>query len=312
MTAATAAHRAHPSVTVVVPTRNRPDLLRRTLRSILEQEYPGDIAVLVVFDQSPPDHTLASAGPGRSVSVLENARTSGLAGARNTGVLAATGDLVAFCDDDDLWRPRKLQAQVQGLESARERLLVTCGIAVRYGDRTVERPLQCTSVALVDLLRSRLTELHPSTFLFRREEFIARVGLVDESIPGSYAEDYELLLRAARAQPVLHVREVHVDVLWHQKSYFSARWEMIASALQWLLDRYPEFASVPQGQARVSGQIAFAYAAQGRRRDAWRWATRTLRCSPREGRAYLAVAVASGVVGADRVLATLHRRGRGI
>jgi hypothetical protein len=82
--------------------------------------------------------------------------------------------------------------------------------------------------------------------------------------------------------------------------------------LTWLLDRYPEFRSVPAGEARVSGQIAFAYAAQGERKQAMRWAAHTVRRNPAEARAYLAMTVASGAIGADTVLRQLHRVGRGI
>ena len=49
-----------------------------------------------------------------------------------------------------------------------------------------------------DLLKSRVFAAHPSTVLVRRKAMLERIGLVDEEIPGSYGEDYEWLLRAAR------------------------------------------------------------------------------------------------------------------
>jgi hypothetical protein len=157
-----------------------------------------------------------------------------------------------------------------------------------------------------------MTELHPSTFLMRREAVVNGFGLVDEEIPGSYAEDYEFLLRAARRTPLVNLPTPYVLVRWHKRSYFAQRWETISTALQWLLGRYPEFATVPAGEARVAGQIAFAHAAMGKRRDAMRWARRTIARNPREPRAYLALAVASRAVNPDRLLRTLHKRGRGI
>src|SRR6266581_3685634 len=91
-----------PSIGVVVPTRNRPSLLRRTLAAIAAQDYLGKVRTVVVYDQSPPDPDL------RGVKVLTNSRTAGLAGARNTGILALDTDLIAFCDDDDEWAPDQL------------------------------------------------------------------------------------------------------------------------------------------------------------------------------------------------------------
>jgi glycosyltransferase involved in cell wall biosynthesis len=301
-----------PSVSAVVPTRDRPELLRAALDTILGQDYPGPIEVVVVYDQSEPDSSLETDDPHRRVRVITNARSVGLAGARNTGILAATGELVAFCDDDDEWLPGKLAAQVTALAEEPGAEFASCGIRVSYDDRLVDRPLALRRVSLSALLRDRMTELHPSTFLMRRDAVVDGFGLVDEEIPGSYAEDYEFLLRAARRAPLVNLPTPYVLVRWHKRSYFAQRWETISTALQWLLGRYPEFATVPAGEARVAGQIAFAQAAMGNRRDAMRWARRTLACNPREPRAYLALAVASRAVHPDRVLRTLHKRGRGI
>ncbi|WBB69686.1 glycosyltransferase [Micromonospora sp. WMMD812] len=304
---------APPTVGVVVPTRDRPELLRAAVRAILDQDHPGAIEVVAVYDQSEPDRSLADLSrPGRRVRVIRNDRTPGLAGARNAGTLAVDGELVAFCDDDDEWLPGKLAAQVAALAAAPGAQFVSCGIRVSYDGRPVDRVLHLDRVTLADLLRDRMTELHPSTFLIRAAALRDGFGLVDEEIPGSYAEDYEFLLRAARSAPLVNLRTPYVLVRWHKRSYFAQRWDTISAALQWLLDRYPEFATEPAGEARVTGQIAFARAASGDRRDALRWARRTLRHNLREPRAYLALAVAGRVVRPDAVLRALHRRGRGI
>jgi glycosyltransferase involved in cell wall biosynthesis len=301
-----------PSVSVVVPTRDRPELLRSAIAAILGQEYPGSIEVVVTFDQAEPDLSLEVSDPHRRVRVISNTRTQGLAGNRNTGILATTGELVAFCDDDDEWLPGKLAAQVQALQAVPGAEFVASGIQVQYTDHKIDRVLSADRITLQMLLRDRLTELHPSTFLMSRDAVVNGFGLVDEEIPGSYAEDYEFLLRAAKRVPLVNIDVPYVIVRWHAKSYFSQRWEMISKALQWLLERYPEFATEPAGEARVAGQIAFARAASGERREAMRWARRTLRSNIREPRAYLAMVVASRVVKPDTVLRALHKRGRGI
>jgi glycosyltransferase involved in cell wall biosynthesis len=303
---------SRPPVSVVVPTRDRPALLRGAVNAILAQDYAGPIEVIVVADQSDVDDSLRVAQPRRRVRVLRNRRVAGLAGARNTGILAATGDLVAFCDDDDEWLPGKLTTQVVALAATPEAEVACCGIRVSYGDRMVDRTLSTDRVPLAALLRSRLTELHPSTFLFRRDRLRDDIGLVDEQLPGSYGEDYELLLRAARRTPLVNVPAPLVLVRWHRRSYFAGRWLTISAALRRLLERYPEFAGDRRGEARVTGQIAFASAAGGDRSGAWHWARRTLRRHPAEPRAWLALAVAAGAVRPETVLRALHRRGRGL
>lgn len=298
-----------PSVSTVVATRDRPELVRRAIDSILGQDYPGRVECLVVFDQSDPDDGLAI---DDRVTVLANDRKPGLPGARNTGILHARGHLVAFCDDDDRWLPGKLRAQVEAMSADPDADFVTCGIRIGYGTTRTDRSLPARHVTFGDLLRSRLTELHPSTFLIKRTALLNGIGLVDEEIPGGYGEDYELLLRAAKRAPIRNAPEVLTEVDWHPRSHFAGRWITISQALQWLLERYPEFGATPRGYARIAGQIAFALAAAGNRGAAARWAARAIRSNPLEARAYLGALVASGLVSGDRFMRALQRRGRGI
>lgn len=300
-----------PAVDVVIATRDRPELLRVAIDAVLAQDHDGPIHVIIVFDQHPPDPSLARNDAWRGITVVTNERTPGLAGARNTGVLAGTAPYVAFCDDDDQWLPGKLSAQVQALSDDPAAVLAACGIRVRFDGMTTDRVLDQRVVELRDLLRSRLMELHPSTFVMSRAALVEGFGLVAEDIPGSYAEDYELLLRAARAGRVITVPLIGTEILWHNRSYFTARWATIAMALEWLLERYPEFATVPRGHARIRGQIAFATAAQRKRRSALRNVLRTLRISAFEPRAFLALAVVAGA-SPDGVLKVLQRRGKSV
>ncbi|WP_046468957.1 glycosyltransferase [Allosalinactinospora lopnorensis] len=300
-----------PEVTVIVATRDRPGLLRRTLRSIVDQDYPGRIITLLVYDNDDPDHTLADDSEERPVRILGNTLTPGLAGARNTGVLASWTELVAFCDDDDSWLPHKLRSQVDVMRAEPDTEVVCCGVRVIYDRSEAERVLYRTSVTFADLLSSRVADLHPSTFLIRRDAMVHGCGPVSEDIPGSYGENYELLLRLARRAPIRNIPEAGVRVLWHHRSHSGGRWQTISTALRWLLSQYPEFRLVPRGLARISGKIAFAEAASGRRGAALEWALAALRARPTEARAYLALAVVCGL-SADRIVRALHKRGRGI
>lgn len=96
------------NVSVVVPTCNRADLLQRVLRSLVSQKIPQNINYeIVVVDDGSSDHT-ASALAVFSREVLacpvKVVRTTGLgvAGARNAGIENATGEWIAFFDDDQL------------------------------------------------------------------------------------------------------------------------------------------------------------------------------------------------------------------
>ena len=300
-----------PGVSVVIATRDRLDLLQCAIGAVVSQDYSGPIEVLVVFDRSTPVPTLERDDPHRRVRVLENTRSAGLPGARNSGILAAEHDLVAFCDDDDHWLANKLRRQVDALESRSAAAAVT-GIQIRFEESVTPRPIDRDSISFDDLIRDRLTEAHPSTFLIRHEVFEDESELVDEEIPGGYGEDYDLLLRLARRAPIAVVPEPLVEVLWHQGSFFTRRFETIVTALDYLLDKHPEFADDRRGHARITGQQAFALAAIGRRSDSVSTALATLRRQPSEKRALLSLLVNMRVVGPETVLRLAHRTGRGI
>jgi glycosyltransferase involved in cell wall biosynthesis len=296
-----------PSVGVVIPTHNRPKLLRRAIESVLAQEYDGPLRVVVVYDRAEPDLSLAD----DHVEVLVNTRTPGLPGSRNTGILALDTDLVASCDDDDEWLPGKLAAQVAALEAEPGAVLASCGILVDFNGRELPRLAGGDRVGFDDLVGDRVVSVHSSTYVARREALID-LGMVDETIPGGQGEDWDLALRAARRHPIVNVDRPYVRVLFGRTSYYAQAWETKVEALRWFLDRYPEIGRSPAAAGRVYGQIAFGYATIGRRREAVRWAGRAMRANWKERRVPFALAVASGAVSGKRVLLTLHTRGRGI
>jgi glycosyltransferase involved in cell wall biosynthesis len=300
-----------PSVGVVLPTHDRPELLRLALRSVLAQDYPGALEVVVVYDRAEPDPRLLKWATRHPVRIMRNARTPGLAGARNTGILALDTDLVAFCDDDDEWLPQKLTRQVCRLLAETSAEMVTCGIEVAYDDQLIPRRAGADEVRHEDLVRSRMAMLHSSTFLLRYPALMA-VGMVAEDAPGSHNEDYDLLLRVARRQPVQHVDDPLVRVRWGATSHFASAYQAKIESLEWMLDRHPELAHDGPGSARIYGQLACWYAAGGADRPARRWAGRALRARWREPRAMIALAATAGVVRVETVLTVLHRRGRGI
>lgn len=300
-------------VSVVIATIGRPEMLRDAVRSILAQDYEGPVEVLVVFDGIEIDKLRDVAIPAnRDLRLMQNSRTKGLAGGRNTGILAAAGQIIGFCDDDDLWHPNKLSLQMDlWSRHPNEAIAISSGITVRSDAGDTDRcPPSQTSFR--DFLASRVTAIHPSTMLFRWEDFMGRVGLVDEALPSSYGEDYDLLLRATRFGDVWSVPLPLVTVRWDRPSFFAGKWRNIAAGLTYILRKFPELEESPHGVARIASQVAFSHAALGERRAALHWAYSALRRNPQQLRAYAAVAVASGLVSPERLLDAVNRRGRGL
>lgn len=303
---------AAPPVTAVVPTHRRPELMREAVQSIVDQTYAGPIEIIVVFDACEPVLPPIETGPTRSLRAVVNERSRGLAGARNTGILAGRHDFVAFLDDDDTWMPDKLAAQMPLFATHPEVRLVGTAMRVDDGRTTHDRLVPGDVVTHDALVADRLAGLHSSSFVFRRRALIDEVGMIDEDLPGSYGEDYDVLLKIAMIAPVRVVNRPLVSVRWQGQSFFYGKWAQYADALTYLLEQHADFRRNPDALARISSQIAFALAAAGRRREARRWAARALAIQKLNLRAWLALLIASRLASADLIARTANRFGKGI
>ncbi len=269
--------------------------------------------ILVVHDREEVDESLARLGrEGRVITPMVNTRTGGLCGARNTGVLASHGEFVASCDDDDLWYPAKVRLQVERLLEDPELLSVGAGIRLLMGERgNVDWPAREPLISHARLLQNRVKELHSSTLMMRRSAFDL-AGLYDEDLPHGYGEDYDWLLRASLAGKVGAVQEILADIRKDVPSWFRGRSLNTATALEYLLEKHPDFAHQRRGHARILGQIAYQRAAAGERRRGVRIAGRALARYPAAPHAWLALAVAGPGIEPARLLTAARRLGRGL
>lgn len=286
--------------------------MREALFSVLAQDYDGPIEAIIVFDKSEPDFSLVQGDSYRTVRVIRNVRTPGLAGARNSGILAATGDLVSFCDDDDSWTESKLSIQVGALIAEPESQFATTAMLVNYQGRTSPRLAGVGTVGYTDLLQSRMAMLHSSSFLVWRSALLHEIGLVDETLPKSMAEDWDLLLRAARSRSIVNVDQPLVNVRWGSTSYFADDWALKNEAQIWLMEHYPEMLKNRTAAGLCFGKLAFGEAAQRNRAAALQWAIRAFRTNWREPRTYVAIGVVLGILSPARVLQQLSKHGHGI
>src|SRR5262245_22208193 len=201
-----------PTVSVVVPAFNAERFLERALLSALRQTHPP-LEVIVVNDGSRDGTAGVARSLGEPVIVIDR-ENRGLSVARNTGILAARGDLIAFLDADDSWQPRKLERQLELL--ARNPATLACFTATEYTTAAGEPRGQSVAPRHPDLVEDLL--LHscvigpPSAGLFRREVF-ETIGLFDPRL--SQCSDWDLWLRLAERGPVAFLPEVLVRYELH-------------------------------------------------------------------------------------------------
>lgn len=300
-----------PAVTAVVPTHRRPERMREAVESIVAQTYDGDIEIIVVFDACDTRLPDVALPPHRTLRGISNGRVRGLAGARNSGILAARHAFVAFLDDDDVWMPGKLAAQMAVFAEHPDAGLVGTAMQVDDGRRRHDRLAPDDIVTHRDLVHDRIAGLHSSSFVFRRE-VLDEVGLIDEVLPGAHGEDYDVLLSTSQVSTIRLVNRPLVSVRWSGDSYFYGHWGPYAAGHIYLLDKHPELQSDDYARSRISSQIGFALAADGSRRQARTWLLRSLRLQPLNVRAWLGLLISFRLLSARFVARVANLVGKGI
>ena len=185
-------------VSVVIPTYNRADFLHEAIASVLQQDHPH--VELIVVDDGSRDGTAAVVSRfGTAVQCLWQ-ENRGVSAARNRGVAASTGDLIAFLDSDDLWLPSKVSAQVAYFEAHPDmQACHTDEIWMRRGVRVNERRIHRKQGGWQFLASLPRCLISPSAIMMRRTLW-DHLGGFDESLPA--CEDYDLWLRLTAVVPV--------------------------------------------------------------------------------------------------------------
>jgi glycosyltransferase involved in cell wall biosynthesis len=192
----------------VIPAYNSERFIADTLRSVLAQTYPPH-EIIVVDDGSTDGTRAIVTGTGGDVRYIFQPN-QGVSAARNTGIAAATGELICFLDADDTWEPEKLQAQIAFMREHGDVGLVFSD-EVEFDSTGV----QCISLLstsrfaselgaggrITDTYRKLLTEnFIPTSTVMARRECFAVVGGFDHRLKA--AEDRDMWCRIAAHFPI--------------------------------------------------------------------------------------------------------------
>ena len=202
------------TVSVIIPTYNRARYLPTALDSIIAQTVKP-LEIIVVDDGSTDDTEQVVAFYHDSVSYIRQ-ENAGPSAARNLGIRAARGSIIAFLDSDDAWLPLKLEKQLNCFTEKPD--LGMIGTGYFNCDENLGNPVWQASFKLAATEREEILirNLWPTpTLLIRRNCFDA-VGMFDEEM--KFAEDWDMWTRIAQAFPATTVREPLVLTRKHQLS----------------------------------------------------------------------------------------------
>ncbi|APZ43478.1 glycosyltransferase family 2 protein [Acidihalobacter ferrooxydans] len=270
-------------VSVVVPVFNRAGLLPETLECIFGQTHPAD-EIIVVNDGSTDTTSQVLTSFSSRIRVIDIANSGDMV-AKNVGLKHANGDLVAFCDSDDLWMPEYLQEMTRFWS-------LWSGITVAYADfcevhdgvwqseskfqqapegfwddlRTLEGEHGCLERSFVSSLL-QYQPFFPSCMMVDRKRFLAAGGW-DESVGRVVGCDFATHLQRVDDPPIGVLRRPLVGIRKHAQNFSGDNLRMElgdAYVLQTILDRrdgLARFESEIQRsiQSRLLAAFEIAYA----------------------------------------------------
>ena len=225
-----------PLISVIIPTYNREKTIDRAVDSVLKQTY-SNLEVIVVDDGS-SDRTeeIVKGISDPRVRFYKLPQNGGAGHARTEGVKLAGGELIAFHDSDDVWRPEKLQRQMAYWQEHPEFSMVYCAfLSHRPNGEDVQMPYEGMAGELEgDAFYSLLlrNSMGTPTMVLKKDCFEERGGF-DSHL--RCLEDWEFALRFSEKYYIGYLNEVQVDVYKTAGSvstevggFFEARCKMIA------------------------------------------------------------------------------------
>jgi glycosyltransferase involved in cell wall biosynthesis len=211
-------------ISVIIPTYNRETELMKSIQTVMDQTYKGDIEIIIVDDsekslkQKIDKFFSKTLHKNRKINYIHKAKKEGAPLARNIGIKQSSGDYIAFLDDDDLWKPKKIEKQVDLLEKNKDVALVICySLDKRFGQERICKPPEIITHEMV--LKS--FNLSSSSSYLVRKTALDELGGFDITLPS--AQEYDLAIRLSKQYEVRCVPEV-LMIQHETKGQISENW----------------------------------------------------------------------------------------
>lgn len=200
---------------VIIPTYSRTELLKKAIESVANQTYQ-DYEIIVVND-NPEEKSLVDALTNKSnkIKVIHHTSSKGGNAARNSGIVQAQGDVIAFLDDDDLWLPEKLAFHAKEHEKNPESGLVYSDCLYVYNNPLITDSKYSAAVPLDIIEAMGNAKYCPATssIVSIKKECVEKCGLFDESLASF--QDWDYWFRIAHIFSFAHIPEVLVHFTQH-------------------------------------------------------------------------------------------------
>lgn len=195
-------------VSVIIPTKNRPEMLAEAVKSVLNQTY-SNVEIIVVNDGGTDvQEVLNPLNTKSNIVYLKHSQNRERSAARNTGIRAARGKYIAYLDDDDTYHPNHIQTLVEFLENSEYKVAYTDAVMAEQEKQNGQYVTLARSVPYsfdFDYDKILVTNFIPFLCIMHEKSCLDEVGLFDELL--TTHEDWDLIIRLSRSFKLAHVKE---------------------------------------------------------------------------------------------------------
>jgi len=245
---------AEPKISVVIPTFNRSQILIETINSILSQDYQN-FEIIVVDDGSTDDTSKRILELDKKQIHYHNVgKIADIAKLRNIGISFASGEVIAFCDDDDLWLPNKLRTQLPYLNHYD--MICSNAAQVDKSGNIMNRLMNDSKINSKQL--DTITLLH-SNLVVTSSVIIKKKALhclFCERNSTYSAEDYELWLKLSLRIKIFYSNEMLVLFRKHENTTSFDRNLMYSKLLNQVILRLKEYSRNENSEIRNNAKIS--------------------------------------------------------
>lgn len=204
-----------PLVSVIIPTKDRPEILAQAVQSVLNQTFP-DTEIIVINDGGiDVQNVLDPLNLKRNIIYLKHDQNLDRSAARNTGIHAASGKYIAYLDDDDTYHPSHVETLVNFLENSEHKVAYTDAMMAEQQKqdgkyvtihRTVPYSLDFDNENIL------VNNFIPILCLMHEKSCLDETGAFDVNL-GTH-EDWDLLIRLSRKFKIAHIKETTCEFVW--------------------------------------------------------------------------------------------------
>ena len=200
-------------VSVIIPTYKRSSYILRAINSVLNQTYKN-IEIIVIDDNEADDkfskitqNVLKKLIDSKQIIYIKHVTNKGISAARNTGIKIASGDYIAFLDDDDEFLPNKTELQLKIFNNSEKDLGLVYGAYLEVDDDNLDKELVVLPKIKNDVHSILgLNHIGPPSMVMCAKSAVQKTGEFDELL--NHKEDIDFYFRLSEYYRVSYTKEV--------------------------------------------------------------------------------------------------------